>query len=108
MMMKAKCTLFASALGVLGTVCSPAHLRAVGASSLMYRAINPLLIGFNAIPKVALVPILVMWFGIGTVPAVIAAFLTAFFFHFCQRGDRHRHGGARVAGRASPARCESA
>jgi NitT/TauT family transport system permease protein len=52
---------------------------AVGASSLMYRAVNPLLIGFNTIPKVALVPILVMWFGIGTVPAVIAAFLTAFF-----------------------------
>ena len=38
-----------------------------------------LLIGFNAIPKVALVPILVLWFGIGTVPAVITAFLTAFF-----------------------------
>lgn len=52
---------------------------AVGASALLYRAINPLLIGFNAIPKVALVPILVMWFGIGTVPAVLTAFLTAFF-----------------------------
>lgn len=52
---------------------------AVGASALLYRAVNPLLIGFNAIPKVALVPILVMWFGIGTVPAVITAFLTAFF-----------------------------
>jgi len=51
----------------------------VGASALIYRAINPLLIGFNAIPKVALVPILVMWFGIGTVPAVLTAFLTAFF-----------------------------
>ncbi|MFL6798114.1 MAG: ABC transporter permease [Xanthobacteraceae bacterium] len=52
---------------------------AVGASALMYRAVNPLLIGFNAIPKVALVPILVMWFGIGTIPAVVTAFLTAFF-----------------------------
>jgi len=52
---------------------------AVGTSALAYDAINPLLIGFNAIPKVALVPILVLWFGIGTVPAVITAFLTAFF-----------------------------
>jgi NitT/TauT family transport system permease protein len=51
----------------------------VGTSSLVYDSINPLLIGFNAIPKVALVPILVLWFGIGTVPAVITAFLTAFF-----------------------------
>ena len=52
---------------------------AVGASPLLYRATNPLLIGFNSIPKVAVVPILVMWFGIGTVPAVITAFLVAFF-----------------------------
>jgi NitT/TauT family transport system permease protein len=52
---------------------------AVGTSALIYDAFNPLLIGFNAIPKVALVPILVLWFGIGTVPAVITAFLTAFF-----------------------------
>jgi len=52
---------------------------AVGTSALIYDAVNPLLIGFNAIPKVALVPILVLWFGIGTVPAVITAFLTAFF-----------------------------
>ena len=52
---------------------------AIGASTLLYRGLNPLLIGFNAIPKVAVVPILVMWFGIGTVPALITAFLTAFF-----------------------------
>src|SRR5437588_7770714 len=52
---------------------------AVGTSALIYDAVNPLLIGFNAIPKVALVPILVLWYGIGTVPAVITAFLTAFF-----------------------------
>lgn len=51
----------------------------VGASPAIYRAINPLMIGFNSIPKVAIVPVLVMWFGIGTVPAVLCAFLTAFF-----------------------------
>ncbi len=51
----------------------------VGASPAIYRAINPLMIGFNSIPKVAVVPVLVMWFGIGTVPAVLCAFLTAFF-----------------------------
>jgi NitT/TauT family transport system permease protein len=30
-------------------------------------------------PKVAVVPILVVWFGIGTVPAVITSFLISFF-----------------------------
>ena len=51
----------------------------VGSSRMAYAAIYPLLVGFNAIPKVALVPILVLWFGIGFVPAVLTAFLISFF-----------------------------
>jgi NitT/TauT family transport system permease protein len=43
------------------------------------RALYPLMIGFNAIPKVAVVPILVLWFGIGFLPAVLTAFLISFF-----------------------------
>jgi len=38
-----------------------------------------LLVGFNSIPKVAFVPVLVVWFGIGTVPAILTAFLISFF-----------------------------
>lgn len=52
---------------------------AVGWSRAIYAGIYPLLIGFNAIPKVAVVPILVLWFGIGLVPAVLTAFLISFF-----------------------------
>ena len=52
---------------------------AIGSSSMLYHGLYPLLIGFNSIPKVAVVPILVIWFGIGTVPAVITAFLISFF-----------------------------
>lgn len=52
---------------------------AIGGSSLVYSAVYPMLIGFNAVPKVAVVPVLVIWFGIGTVPAVITAFLLSFF-----------------------------
>ncbi|MDO8877264.1 MAG: ABC transporter permease [Pseudolabrys sp.] len=51
----------------------------VGWSRAMYAGLYPLMIGFNAIPKVALVPILVLWFGIGFVPAVLTAFLISFF-----------------------------
>src|SRR5258706_14609937 len=47
----------------------------VGSSRMLYRALYPLLIGFNSVPKAALVPILVVWFGIGTVPAILTAFL---------------------------------
>ncbi len=52
---------------------------AIGSSTLVYDGFYPALIGFNSIPKVAVVPILVIWFGIGTVPAVITAFLISFF-----------------------------
>jgi NitT/TauT family transport system permease protein len=37
------------------------------------------MIGFNCIPKVAVVPILIIWFGIGEVPAILTAFLISFF-----------------------------
>jgi NitT/TauT family transport system permease protein len=51
----------------------------VGASRLAYQALYPLLVGFNSVPKVALVPVLVVWFGIGTVPAILTAFMLSFF-----------------------------
>ncbi len=52
---------------------------AVGWSRAIYAGVYPLMIGFNAIPKVAVVPILVLWFGIGFIPAVLTAFLISFF-----------------------------
>ena len=52
---------------------------AIGWSRTIYAGLYPLMIGFNAIPKVAVVPILVLWFGIGFLPAVLTAFLISFF-----------------------------
>ena len=51
----------------------------VGSSRLTYTALYPLMVGFNSIPKAALVPVLVVWFGIGTVPAILTAFVICFF-----------------------------
>lgn len=51
----------------------------IGFSTLVYKGLYPLLVAFNAIPKVAIVPILVLWFGIGAVPAVVTAFIISFF-----------------------------
>ena len=50
-----------------------------GSSTLVYDGFYPALVGFNSIPKVAVIPILVIWFGIGTVPAIVTAFLISFF-----------------------------
>jgi NitT/TauT family transport system permease protein len=51
----------------------------VGWSRTIYRGLYPVMIGFNSIPKVAIVPILVVWFGIGEIPAILTAFLISFF-----------------------------
>jgi NitT/TauT family transport system permease protein len=51
----------------------------MGSSRLAYDAMYPLMTGFNALPKAAFVPILVVWFGIGVGPAILTAFLISFF-----------------------------
>jgi NitT/TauT family transport system permease protein len=51
----------------------------IGWNKTIYGALYPVMIAFNAVPKVAVVPILILWFGIGTVPAVLTAFLISFF-----------------------------
>ena len=73
-------TLMTTGIGfVLAVVFGLVTGVAVGSSTLVYNGLYPVLIGFNSIPKVAIVPILVIWFGIGTVPAIITAFLISFF-----------------------------
>ncbi len=51
----------------------------IGSSRLAYTALYPLMVGFNAVPKAAVVPILVVWFGIGLGPGILTAFLISFF-----------------------------
>ena len=52
---------------------------AVGWHKAIYAGIYPLLVGFNSVPKVAVVPVLILWFGLGEVPAILTAFLISFF-----------------------------
>ena len=61
-------TVFGLALGI-----------AIGWHRAIYAGVYPVLIGFNSIPKVAVVPVLILWFGIGEIPAVLTAFLISFF-----------------------------
>lgn len=51
----------------------------IGSSRFAYAAMYPLMTAFNALPKAAFVPILVVWFGIGIGPAILTAFLISFF-----------------------------
>ena len=51
----------------------------IGSSRIAYAAVYPLMTAFNALPKAAFVPILVVWFGIGIGPAILTSFLISFF-----------------------------
>ena len=51
----------------------------IGSSRLAYLGLYPLLIAINSVPKAAVVPIFVLWMGIGQPPAIATAFLLCFF-----------------------------
>ncbi len=51
----------------------------VAFSKFVQRAVYPLILFFQVIPKVALAPIFVIWFGFGLTPKVMIVFLLAFF-----------------------------
>ena len=70
------CTLVGFGLAIVGGVLLGV---AIGSSQMVYKGLYPLLIAFNSIPKVAVVPILIIWFGIGVWPPILTAFLISFF-----------------------------
>jgi NitT/TauT family transport system permease protein len=51
----------------------------IGSSRLAYDVAYPLLVGFSSIPKVAVVPLFVIWFGSGTVPAILTSMVICIF-----------------------------
>jgi NitT/TauT family transport system permease protein len=48
-------------------------------SPLLERLIYPPMVATQSIPKIALAPLFIVWFGFGVVPKVAVAFLIAFF-----------------------------
>lgn len=46
---------------------------------LLNRLCYPLVIAFNSVPKVALAPLFVVWFGYGATPRIVITFSIAFF-----------------------------
>ena len=52
---------------------------ALTGSRVIERIAFPLLLALNSVPKVAVAPLLVLWFGFGQLPKVIMVFLVCFF-----------------------------
>lgn len=73
-------TLVTTTIGFLIAIATGVFLGfLIGYSRIAYLTLYPILVGFNTIPKVALVPLLAVWFGANEIPATLTAFLLAFF-----------------------------
>lgn len=73
-------TLMTTSVGFVGAVIAGVAVGVlIGSSRLAYAALYPTLVGFSTVPKVALVPILVLWFGAGTWPAILTAMSMGLF-----------------------------
>lgn len=73
-------TLYTTMIGFFFGVCIGLSLGVlIGSSRLAYDTAYPLLVGISSIPKVAVVPIFVLWFGAGTVPAILTAMIICIF-----------------------------
>ena len=76
----AKQTLYTTLTGFsIGVVIGLSLGTLIGSSRLAYDTAYPLLVGISSIPKVAVVPIFVLWFGAGTVPAILTAMIICIF-----------------------------
>ncbi len=48
-------------------------------SPRFHESVYPLIVAFQVVPKVALAPLFIVWFGLGTTSRVLLAFVIAFF-----------------------------
>jgi NitT/TauT family transport system permease protein len=64
---------------VIGVLAGALFGILIGWSRTAYDVTYPIMVGFASIPKIAVVPIFVLWFGSGFVPAVLTAAVICLF-----------------------------
>ena len=67
------------ALGAIGGLLAGVFLSR---SAFMAAVLDPFLVAINGIPRVALAPLFVVWFGIGLAPKIVLVFTLVFFVMF--------------------------
>jgi NitT/TauT family transport system permease protein len=67
---------------VIGSVLGLVSAFALAQTRRGYAVFEPFLIGFYSIPKIALAPLFILWFGLGVLPKIIMAALLVYFVVF--------------------------
>ena len=76
-------TLLEMALGfVIGALAGITVGMVLGLNQFLAKLVDPFLIGFYSLPKIALAPLFILWFGIGLEPKIILAATIVFFLVF--------------------------
>lgn len=89
---------------LIGSSCGVALALLLGANEMMRRTVDPFLTAIYGVPKVALAPLFIMWFGIGMAPKIVLAAVSVFFLVFFStisgiaQVDRKMVDGLRIIG----------
>ncbi|MBR0898883.1 ABC transporter permease [Bradyrhizobium tropiciagri] len=76
-------TLSATAIGfVVGAICGFAFGFALGRNELVAAVLNPFITALYCLPKIALAPLIIMWFGIGIESKIAMSGIVVFFLVF--------------------------
>jgi NitT/TauT family transport system permease protein len=54
----------------------------LGRRALLAKTLDPFIMGFNSVPKLALAPLFILWFGIGMEPKIVLVATSTFFLTF--------------------------
>lgn len=67
---------------VFGATTAVLFALVVGASDTLHRTLDPFVTAVYGVPKIALAPLFIMWFGIGLAPKIVLAAISVFFLVF--------------------------
>jgi NitT/TauT family transport system permease protein len=67
---------------LIGAVAGLIFGFALARSELVYRIVEPFVVGFYGIPRIALAPLFILWFGIGITSKIAVAAVMVFFIVF--------------------------
>ena len=91
--------------GFLGGVCSGIAVGlALGRSDFLSRVFEPYIVALNSIPRIAIVPLIILMFGLGDLSKIVTAWIVVFFvvffntFEGTRAVDRDQIAAARLLG----------
>ncbi len=82
----------------MGSVLGASAGLLLGRSRLLTRIFEPFLVALNSLPRIAMVPLIILIFSLGDISKIVTAILVVFFFEGARSVDRDQINAARLMG----------